>query len=86
MASVAELKGALAQAGEEAEQAVQLLIQAGERAEAALQYLIAVAQGSVHESMGGALGSMGQAVESIQECQTQIGAAIDEAAKYAEGL
>ena len=38
MASVAELKGAIAQAGEEAEQAVQLLVQAGARAEAALRW------------------------------------------------
>jgi hypothetical protein len=29
---------------------------------------------------------MGQAVESIGECQAQIGVAIDEANKYAEGL
>lgn len=86
MASVAELKGALAQAGEEAEQAVQLLIQAAERAESALHYLVAVAQGSEHESMGGALGAMGQAVENIQECQTQIAAAVEEAERYAEGL
>ncbi len=59
MASVAELKGAIAQAGEEAEQAVQMLVQAGERAEAALQFLIAVAQGSDHESLSGSLGAMG---------------------------
>ena len=86
MASVAELKGAIAQAGEAAEQAVQLLVQAGGRAESALQYLLAVAQGSEHDALSGALGAMGQAVESIEECQSQIGAAIDEANTYAEGL
>jgi hypothetical protein len=86
MASVAELKGAIAQAGEEAEQAVQMLVQAGERAEAALQFLVAVAQGSDHESLGGSLGAMGEAVENIAECQAQIAAAIEEANKYSEGL
>ena len=86
MASVAELKGAIAQAGEEAEQAVQLLAQAGGRVESALQHLIVVAQGSGHESLGGSVGAMGQAVESIGECQTQISAAIEEANKYSEGL
>ncbi|MCW2864134.1 MAG: hypothetical protein JWP48_5842 [Actinoallomurus sp.] len=86
MASVAELKGAIAQAGEEAEQAVQLLVEAGGRAESALQFLVSVAQGSDHESLEGSLGAMGQAVESIGECQAQIGAAIDEANKYSEGL
>jgi hypothetical protein len=86
MASVAELKGAIAQAGEEAEQAVQLLVQAGARAEATLLHLIAVAQGSAHEALEGSLGAIGQAVESIGECQAQIAAAIEEADKYAEGL
>jgi hypothetical protein len=86
MASVAEVKGAIAQAGEEAEQAVQLLVEAGGRAEAALQFLVAVAQGSEHESLEGSLGAMGQVVESISECQAQIGAAIEEANKYSEGL
>jgi hypothetical protein len=86
MASVAELKGALAQAGEEAEQAVQLLVQAADRAEAALQFLVAVAEGSDHDALGDSLGAMGQAVEGIGECQTQIGVALEEATKYSEGL
>lgn len=86
MASAAELKGAIVQATEEAEQAVQLLSQAAERAESALQFLSAAAQGSEHESMGGSMGAMSQAVESIEECRTQIGTAIQEANTYAEGL
>ena len=86
MASVAELKSAIAQAGEEAEQAVQLLVQAGARAEAALLYLVAVSQGSAHEALEGSHGALGQVVESIGECQAQIGAAIAEAEHYAEGL
>jgi hypothetical protein len=86
MASVAEVKGAIAQAGEEAEQAVQMLVEAGSRAEAALQFLVAVAQGSEHDALEGSLGAMGQAVESIGECQAQIAAAIDEANKYSDGL
>lgn len=86
MASVAELKGAIAQAGEEAEQAVALLVEAGGRVEAALEYLVAVAEGSEHEALSGSLGAMGQAVEGIGECQSQIGIAIEEAGKYAEGL
>jgi hypothetical protein len=86
MVSVAELKGALAQAGEEAEQAVELLVQAAGRAESALQFLVAAAEGSEHDSLDGSLGAMGQAVEGIGECQTQIGVALEEATKYSEGL
>lgn len=86
MASVAELKGAIAQAGEEAEQAVQLLVQAVERAEAAQQFLMAVADGSDHNSLSDSLGALGQAIEGIGECQGQIGTALEEATKYSEGL
>ena len=86
MVSAAEMKGAIAQAGEEAEQAVQMLVEAGGRAEAALQFLVGVAQGSEHEALAGSLGAMGQAVESIGECQAQIEAAIEEANNYSQGL
>jgi hypothetical protein len=86
MASVAELKGAIAQAGEEAEQAVQLLVQAAGRAEAALQFLVAVAEGSEHVSLEGSLAAMGQVIEGIEESQNQITVAIEEATKYSEGL
>ncbi len=86
MASVAELKGAIAQAGEEAEQAVQLLAQAAGRAEAALQFLVAVAEGSEHDAIEGSLAAMGQVIEGIEESQNQITVAVEEATKYSEGL
>ncbi len=86
MASAAELKGAIAQAQEEAEQAVQLLVQATGRVEAALQFLVTVAEGSEHDGLEESLAAMGQVVEGIEESQNQITVSIEEATKYSEGL
>lgn len=86
MASVAELKAAIAAAIQQVSDAQLAVRGANEKLAEAQQSLAAALEGSGHEAVGAAQAALTQATDELEECLTATLTAVDQAQTYAATL